>query len=104
MVLVLVLAASQVQQSTSMGKAGKYRLLLSVLALTKTALSLGVVPRIILIVFKLSQPFLTNSAIKYVHRGWGLAPNNITHGLVAAAGLIYFGMAIATGYHQHKLF
>lgn len=82
----------------------KHGLVLVVLHSTRSALLQGVLPRTLLIAFRLSQPFLINRTIVYVEGNRGPAERDVGYGLIAATGLLYLGTALATSFYQHKLF
>ncbi|KAK1496978.1 ABC transporter [Colletotrichum cuscutae] len=83
---------------------GKRALLRSIFNTTKMAFLVTAVPRLFLIGFKFSQPFLINRIIKYVDGDRGSDSKSIGYGLIAATGLVYLGNALSTGFYQHKLF
>ncbi|KAL2883225.1 hypothetical protein SGCOL_001416 [Colletotrichum sp. CLE4] len=83
---------------------GKRILLRSIFSTTKMALLVTAVPRLVLIGFKFSQPFLINRIIKYVDGDRGSDSKSVGYGLIAATGLVYLGNALSTGFYQHKLF
>ncbi|KAI3559180.1 ABC transporter [Colletotrichum abscissum] len=83
---------------------GKRALLRSIFSTTKMAFLVTAVPRLFLIGFKFSQPFLINRIIKYVDGDRGSDSKSIGYGLIAATGLVYLGNALSTGFYQHKLF
>jgi ATP-binding cassette subfamily C (CFTR/MRP) protein 1 len=53
-------------------------------------------PRIVLIAFTLCQPLLLNSFIGYLQRPNEPDSENIGYGLIAAYGIVYFGLAVST--------
>ncbi|WQF84421.1 Putative AAA+ ATPase domain, ABC transporter type 1, transmembrane domain-containing protein [Colletotrichum destructivum] len=71
---------------------------------TKTAFFLTAIPRLALIGFKCSQPFLINRVIRYVDGDRGFDPKSFGYGLIAATGLVYLGNALSMGFYQHRLF
>ncbi|UQC86148.1 ABC transporter [Colletotrichum lupini] len=83
---------------------GKRALLRSIFSTTKMAFLVTAVPRLFLIGFKFSQPFLINRIIKYVDGDRGSDSKSVGYGLIAATGLVYLGNALSTGFYQHKLF
>lgn len=82
----------------------KYDLVFLVLRSTRSALLVGISPRVLLISFRMSQPFLISRTILYIGGDQGSAQDDIGYGLIAATGVIYLGTAVATGFYQHKLF
>ncbi|KAK5998615.1 ABC multidrug transporter B [Cladobotryum mycophilum] len=93
-------------QWTRRRSGGKYALVFSLLHSIKGALLVGIVPRLCLVGFKFSQPFLMNRIIKYVQRqgGNGADPKAIGYSLIGATALVYIGTALSTGFYQHKVF
>ncbi|KAK1987265.1 ABC transporter [Colletotrichum cereale] len=83
---------------------GKYALLRSVCSSTKLAFMLTAIPRLVLIGFKFSQPFLMNRIIKYVDGDIGADPKSVGYGLIVATFLVYLGNALSMGSYQHRLF
>ncbi|RFU75576.1 abc transporter [Trichoderma arundinaceum] len=88
----------------------RYRLLLAMCDSLRRPLAIAVLPRLCLIGFRFSQPFLINRVITYIqdkdtNEG---ARKDVGYALVGATALIYFGSAasivISNGFHQHKLF
>ncbi|CZT41190.1 related to multidrug resistance protein [Rhynchosporium secalis] len=60
-------------------------------------------PRLCLIGFNYSQPFLISAAIKYVSQPSAARDENDGYGLIGAAALIYLGIAISTTQYQHAV-
>lgn len=67
----------------------------------RSSFSMAMTPRVCLIALKFTQPFLINEILGHVGKE---SKATLRHGLVAATTLIYFSIAIATGYHQHKTY
>jgi hypothetical protein len=61
-------------------------------------LALMVFPRLCLIGFNYAQPFLVSSAIAYVSQPVEAQNKNDGYGLIAAAGLIYLGIAVCANF------
>lgn len=79
---------------------GKYALVYASFHCLRWKLAAIVVPRLCLIGFNYSQPFLIASAIKHVSQPDGAQEKNDGYGLIAAAGLIYLGIAVSIqNYH-----
>ncbi|OHE98497.1 ABC transporter [Colletotrichum orchidophilum] len=83
---------------------GKLALLRSLFSMTKMALLSTAIPRLVLIGFRFSQPFLINRIIRYVDGDRGSDPKSIGYSLIAATGLVYLGNALSIGFYQHTLF
>ncbi|KAH7350682.1 P-loop containing nucleoside triphosphate hydrolase protein [Rhexocercosporidium sp. MPI-PUGE-AT-0058] len=60
-------------------------------------------PRLCLIGFNYSQPFLISSAINFVSEPSATRNKSDGYGLIAAAALIYLGIAISTTHYQHAV-
>ncbi|KAL2071871.1 hypothetical protein VTL71DRAFT_13106 [Oculimacula yallundae] len=60
-------------------------------------------PRLCLIGFNYSQPFLISAAIKFVSKPSATRDANDGFGLIGAAALIYLGIAISTTHYQHAV-
>ncbi|KAM7193332.1 ABC transporter [Rhypophila sp. PSN 637] len=60
-------------------------------------------PRLALVGFAIAQPFLVQSALRYVKNHANL-PVEFGYGLVGAFGLVYVGIAISTLWYQHLTF
>lgn len=59
------------------------------------SLAAGIIPRLCVIGFKFSQPFLINALIKNIQSP--IEMTNAGYGLAGAYALVYFGLAVATG-------
>ena len=75
-------------------KSAKHCLLSSTLIAYKIGYLTPVIPRLCLAGFSFSQPFLIKRVIEYVSQPVGLQSNDTAGGLVAAAFLIYSGLAV----------
>ncbi|TWU71096.1 hypothetical protein ED733_000130 [Metarhizium rileyi] len=82
----------------------KHLLFRSVLSCLKWTLAKPVFPRLCLIAFKFSQPFLIKRVIAHVGNHRTTDSLNNGYGLVAATGLLYTGIALCTGFYQHNIF
>ena len=76
-------------------RSGRYALVFAVLRCVRPALLSTIVPRVLLIGFKFSQPFLINRVITYVEGDRGDGSGNIGYGLIGATALIYIGTAVS---------
>lgn len=87
-------------KSRKQARLPRYRLLLSVCSALRGPLALAILPRIALLGFKFSQPFLMKHVIRFVQ---GLSATNtsqdntqsIAWSLVLATGLVYIGSAVS---------
>ncbi|OBT61047.1 hypothetical protein VE03_09160 [Pseudogymnoascus sp. 23342-1-I1] len=64
----------------------------------------AVVPRLCLIGFNYSQPFLINRVIDFVGETGNKSSANNGYGLIGATALIYIGIAISTAIYKHKTY
>ncbi|KFY61345.1 hypothetical protein V497_03025 [Pseudogymnoascus sp. VKM F-4516 (FW-969)] len=64
----------------------------------------AVVPRLCLIGFNYSQPFLINRVIVFVGKTRNSSSANNSYGLIGATALIYIGIAISTAIYKHKTY
>ncbi|OBT51212.1 hypothetical protein VE04_08393, partial [Pseudogymnoascus sp. 24MN13] len=70
----------------------------------RTSLLAAVVPRLCLIGFNYSQPFLINRVIDFVGETGNTSSANNGYGLIGATALIYIGIAISTAIYKHKTY
>ncbi|KAH8912445.1 putative ATP-binding cassette transporter [Coniochaeta sp. PMI_546] len=76
------------------------RLLISTLLCLGSSLWFPVIPRLCLTAFLFCQPFLASSIITFLNAGESTGPSS-GYGLIGAAALIYFGIAITNGWYWH---
>ncbi|KFY10231.1 hypothetical protein V491_07753 [Pseudogymnoascus sp. VKM F-3775] len=69
-----------------------------------TSLLAAVVPRLCLIGFNYSQPFLINRVIDFIGETGDTSSANNGYGLIGATALIYIGIAISTAIYKHKTY
>lgn len=61
-----------------------------------------VLPRLALVAFTFCQPLLINRFLEYLQSPDESA--NIGYGLIGAYGVVYFGLAISTGFYWHGVY
>lgn len=83
-------------------KSGQHALFWSTIACLKGPLLAPVIPRLALIGFNYSQPFLITRVINYVEDAG--KDKNTGYGLIGATAIIYIGIAISNGRYQHANF
>ena len=83
-------------------KSGQHALFWSTVACLKGSLLAPVIPRLALIGFNYSQPFLITRIINYVEDA--SKDKNTGYGLIGATAIIYVGIAISNGRYQHANF
>lgn len=77
-------------------------LLWSIMKAARGALAYGVFPRLCLIGFRYAQPFLLSRTVNFANSPD--EPDSIGWGLTAAFGLVFTGLAIATGSYYHMVY
>ncbi|PVH85137.1 putative multidrug resistance protein [Cadophora sp. DSE1049] len=82
---------------------GNSRLAVSILYCLRWPFLCVIFPRLCLIGFNYSQPFLISSAINFVSEASASRNKNDGYGLIGAAALIYLGIAISTTHYQHAV-
>ncbi|KAH7420082.1 putative multidrug resistance protein, partial [Cadophora sp. MPI-SDFR-AT-0126] len=82
---------------------GTSRLAVSILHCLRWPFLSVIFPRLCLIGFNYSQPFLISSAINFVSDPSASRNKNHGYGLIGAAALIYLGIAISTTHYQHAV-
>lgn len=63
-----------------------------------------VLPRLALMIFRYSQPFLFEAIISFLQAPASERSQNSGYGLIAATGLLYLSLAISLTYYQHKTY
>jgi hypothetical protein len=74
-------------------------LLWSTLKATRASFAYCIFPRLCLIGFRYSQPFLLSRTVDFAHSPE--QPDSIGWGLTAAFGLVFTGLAVANGSYEH---
>ncbi|KAH6713295.1 putative multidrug resistance protein, partial [Leptodontidium sp. MPI-SDFR-AT-0119] len=82
---------------------GSNRLAVSIFHCLRWPFLSVIFPRLCLIGFNYSQPFLISSAINFVSEPSATRNKNDGYGLIAAAALIYLGIAISATHYQHAV-
>ncbi|KAF2030893.1 hypothetical protein EK21DRAFT_64674 [Setomelanomma holmii] len=85
-------------------RAGAHSLLVATLKRLKWPVLAVVPPRLCLIGFNFCQPFLINRAVTFSQQPVTTQTTNIGYGLIGAYVLVFVGIAVSTGQHQHKTF
>ncbi|KYK57930.1 ABC transporter [Drechmeria coniospora] len=76
-------------------------LLLAVTATLKWSFLAPIVPRLAVTAFSFAQPFLINALLRFLREDSRTASANIGYGFIAAAALIYLGLAVSTGFYWY---
>ena len=74
----------------------------STLKATRSAFLYCVFPRLCLIAFRYSQPFLLSRTVDFANSPE--EPDSIGWGLTAAFGLVFVGMAVGNGFYEHMTY
>lgn len=83
----------------------KHALLRTVFSCLKWQLLAPILPRLCMIGFTYSQPFMINRIITFVENDEDTeSSKNIGYGLIGAAAIIYLGLAISKGRYQHRVY
>ena len=78
----------------------KYALMITTFLVMKWEILVSVIPRILIIGFKYSNPFLLERTVEYVNNRQ-YQPENVGLGLIAAYSLVYTGLALLTASYMH---
>ena len=81
-----------------------HRLMKSCLIALMSSVLAPVLPRLALMAFRYSQPFLFEAIISFAQKPAFERSQNDGYGLIAATGLLYLSLAISLTYYQHKTF
>jgi ATP-binding cassette subfamily C (CFTR/MRP) protein 1 len=87
---------------TSAEKGDVRALLWSTLKASRGSLAFCIFPRVCLIGFRYAQPFLLSRTIDFANSPE--EPNSIGWGLTAAFGLVFLGLAVASGSYYHMTY
>lgn len=79
----------------------KFGLIIDVAKSLSAALLIPILPRIAIICFAFSQPFLINSILSYLEKTSTDRDSNVAYGLIGATALIYFGLAFSTALYWY---
>ncbi|TVY88460.1 ABC transporter [Lachnellula willkommii] len=82
----------------------RFALLYTIFQCIRLPLAYVVFPRLCLIGFNYTQPFLISSAIAYVSLPIEEQNKNVGYGLIGATGLIYLGIALSTANYTHQMY
>jgi len=80
------------------------RLMKSCLTALMSSVLAPVLPRLALMTFRYSQPFLFEAIVSFVQKPASERSQNDGYGLIAATGLLYLSLAISLTYYQHKTY
>ena len=81
---------------------GRARLIWAIGKTLKWHLLTPILPRLALIGFTFSQPFLIKSILNWLETPFHATSANKGYGLIGASALIYTGIAVSTGWYWHR--
>ena len=82
--------------------AGRHSLLWTTISVLRVAIIRSVIPRLCLIGFKYSQPFLISRAVEFANRSE--EDDSIGWGLTGAVALVFMGLAVSNGAYYHSTY
>ncbi|KAI7285877.1 multidrug resistance-like protein [Hortaea werneckii] len=82
----------------------KHRLIKALLSTLKWHLALAIVPRLLLIALKFSQPFLLDRLLTLLNSDESATSSRQAWGMILAFALVYFGIAVVKGRYWHRTF
>ncbi|RMZ03683.1 hypothetical protein D0864_02905 [Hortaea werneckii] len=86
------------------GVSKKHRLIKALLSTLKWHLALAIVPRLLLIALKFSQPFLLDRLLTLLNSDESATSSRQAWGMILAFALVYFGIAVVKGRYWHRTF
>ncbi|KAI7551399.1 hypothetical protein KC331_g2578, partial [Hortaea werneckii] len=86
------------------GVSKKHRLIKALLSTLKWQLALTIVPRVLLIALKFSQPFLLDRLLTLLNSGKSANSSRQAWGMILAFALVYLGIAVVKGRYWHRTF
>lgn len=90
------------QREREISRKGRARLIWVTGKALRWHLFTPILPRLALIGFTFSQPFLINSILKWLETAIDANSADNGYGLIGATALIYTGIAISTGWYWHR--
>ncbi|KAK6542686.1 hypothetical protein TWF694_006630 [Orbilia ellipsospora] len=85
-------------------KNGKHTLLKVLAKVLKVPFILAIIPRLVLIVFIFCQPLMLETFLQYLKDPVERKNGKVGEAMVGAYALVYFGMAITTGFYWYRNF
>ncbi|KAF2715991.1 putative ABC transporter [Polychaeton citri CBS 116435] len=85
-------------------KSSPNKLLFTLLRTFKHEIARAVLPRLCLIAFQLAQPFLISRVVGHLTLPGSQEARNTGYGLIAAAAIVYTGIAVSTGLYWHSVY
>ncbi|KAI7489964.1 multidrug resistance-like protein [Hortaea werneckii] len=91
-------------QLLAQGVSKKHRLIRALLSTLKGQLALAIVPRLLLIALKVSQPFLLDRLLTLLNSDESATSSRQAWGMILAFALVYLGIAVVKGRYWHRTF
>ncbi|KAI7461939.1 multidrug resistance-like protein [Hortaea werneckii] len=82
----------------------KHRLIRALLSTLKWQFALAILPRLLLIALKFSQPFLLDRLLTLLDSGKSATSSRQAWGIILAFALVYLGIAVVKGRYWHRTF
>ncbi|KAI7229242.1 multidrug resistance-like protein [Hortaea werneckii] len=82
----------------------KYRLIRALLSTLKWQFAMAILPRVLLIALKFSQPFLLDRLLTLLNSGESATSSRQALGMILAFALVYLGIAVVKGRYWHRTF
>ncbi|KAI7337080.1 multidrug resistance-like protein [Hortaea werneckii] len=92
------------QLLTLKGASKKHRLIRALLSTLRWQFALAIVPRVLLIALKFSQPFLLDRLLTLLNSGESATSSRQAWGIILAFALVYLGIAVVKGRYWHRTF
>ncbi|KAI7553023.1 hypothetical protein KC331_g1509, partial [Hortaea werneckii] len=86
------------------GVSKKHRLIRALLSTLRWQFALAIVPRVLLIALKFSQPFLLDRLLTLLNSGESVTSSRQAWGMILAFALVYLGIAVVKGRYWHRTF
>ncbi|KAI6987909.1 P-loop containing nucleoside triphosphate hydrolase protein [Hortaea werneckii] len=91
-------------QLLAQGVLKKHRLIRALLSTLKWQFALAILPRLLLIALKFSQPFLLDRLLTLLDSGKSATSSRQAWGIILAFALVYLGIAVVKGRYWHRNF
>ncbi|KAI7338183.1 multidrug resistance-like protein [Hortaea werneckii] len=91
-------------QLLAQGVLKKHRLIRALLSTLKWQFALAILPRLLLIALKFSQPFLLDRLLTLLDSGKSATSSRQAWGIILAFALVYLGIAVVKGRYWHRTF
>lgn len=85
---------------TPLATDSKHRLLWCCMSTLRWSIAIVVLPRLVLLAFTICQPLVLTRFLEFLEDA--AQPNTIGYALVAAYGIVYFGIAVSQALYWHR--